>query len=72
MTHYTAHNPDHLGTRVFLDGVEVLDVVECDDAEGWILRVCRNENGCFQMNAAGNDIRRERLEGRVTVERPTG
>lgn len=70
MTHYTAYNPEHLGARVFLNGIEVRHVFECDDAEGWLVRACVDEKGRYQLSGDGRGVRQERREGLVTVELP--
>ncbi|WPY93159.1 hypothetical protein T8T21_08460 [Limimaricola variabilis] len=70
MTHYTANNSDHLGTRVFLDGVEVEDVYECDDAEGWLVRARRNSDGKLMADPLTCEALTDLLYGVVTVIPP--
>ena len=68
MPHYTASNPLHIGTTVFLDGIQIRDVTECDTDEGWVVKAKRNDEG--RLYAVGDDLAVEKLFGTVTVERP--
>tara|TARA_R110000744_G_scaffold375595_1_gene489166 strand:- start:835 stop:1248 length:414 start_codon:yes stop_codon:yes gene_type:complete len=63
---YSIANPKHFGTVVFLDGIEVFDVIECDTAEGWLVKYKYNPAG--DLAFIGNDILKEKLHGIVTVK----
>lgn len=70
--HLTLETVGHVGRRVriFLDGVEVREVVEAHTGEGWLIRVCRDAAGKFMLTGDPQDpdIATERLTGRVTAE----
>jgi hypothetical protein len=68
MTHYTSNNPAHIGTVVFLDGVEIQDVMECDTSDGWVLRMKLNDDG--KIYEIDGNLATEKLFGIVTVNEP--
>lgn len=66
---------DWCGLRVFDrdSGAEVLDVLEANAAEGWLIRLARDEAGEFYAVGQGGDAEAavERLEGRFEIRRPS-
>lgn len=79
MVKRSADNPRHVGCRVFIDGVEVMDVIECDTEAGTLTKYARNPDGSFKLDIGKSMIETETLTGVVTVEdrpgpdrRPTG
>lgn len=66
MAHYTADNPAHIGCTVFLDGVEMLRVTECDTTEGWLIRAKADDNG--NLTVIDGEVALETLHGTVTVK----
>ena len=67
MTHYTSDNQEHIGIHVFLDGREVLHVVECDTEAGWVKQWKRDSLG--DLVVADNKVQTEIIFGAVTVDR---
>jgi hypothetical protein len=65
---YTADNPAHMGTTVFIDGVEVYDCVEADTSEGYVVYAKRDKNRCFY--ADGNHFVLGCCFGVVTAKTP--
>ena len=45
MANYTSDNSAHIGTVVFLDGVEQLDCIEADTDNGYVVSAKRNDDG---------------------------
>lgn len=70
MAHYTVDNPAHWYARVFLDGLEVERVIECDTDQGWVRRYKEDEDGRLFLNADGTGAAEETLMGVVTVTLP--
>lgn len=68
MPHYTAKNPKHRRCRVFLGGVEMRDVIECDTDEGWLIKFQIGPDGKPVLSSNRAHILRERLTGSVRVE----
>lgn len=66
---YTIENTIKVGkpVAVYLDGVEVNNVIEADTEHGYIIRCKENERGFMYADSNG-DVAAERLTGRVTVE----
>ena len=66
MTHYTADNPDHIGTIVTLNGCEQRDVVEADTdgVRGYVVRALRDRNGDLFVDARGK-VQFEKVWGKV-------
>lgn len=62
---------DWHGVRVVdLDaGQEVTEVIECNAAEGWLVRAASDANGCFVLDGEGDEthIRYERVVGRFLI-----
>ena len=54
--------------RIFVDGVEMKEVVEHDCEAGTVLRNKLNDEGRAQLNDAGDEVLRETVRGNVTVE----
>jgi hypothetical protein len=53
-------------------GQEVLDVIEVNAAEGWLISYKRNSAGNFFLDPAKPDeIARQRVEGRFEIRRPS-
>jgi len=73
ITYAKAGGPPHPwhGLRVFdLDtGKEIADVEEVDAGAGWLIRAKRDADG--QLYLEGDEIARERLEGRFQIRPPT-
>lgn len=52
-------------------GQEVLDVIEVDAQEGWLISYRRNAEGRFYMDPANEgQAARQRVEGRFEIRRP--
>lgn len=68
MVHYTSDNPEHIGTVVFLDGVEIKDASECDTEKGWVVRATLDDDG--KMFCVGEHVAEEKVYGVVTVREP--
>jgi len=66
---YTPENTAHIDrpVRVYLDGVEIHDVHEADDVEGYVIVASRNADGNLYDDGYGN-IATERRTGTVVVE----
>lgn len=63
-----SRNPEHIGTRVWLNGVQQPHALEADDEAGYVIVASKDERGCLVRD--GNEIATKRLEGRVTLELP--
>jgi hypothetical protein len=63
--HYTAKNCARWKTRVTLDGVPQLDCLEAHTVEGWIICICRDEDGTILRY--GDEIMVETVSGTVAV-----
>ena len=55
----------HVG-RVYCDGIELVDVIECDDAEGFAIVVDRDAAG--RLIADGDEVRQRRLTGQIVFK----
>lgn len=60
------------GVRVLMDGVERSRVFEADEERRFIVIAKTNDAGRLVLNAARDDIERERLEGEVAIITPPG
>ena len=65
---YTTKNTIEIGRpkRVFVDGVEINNVIECNTEEGYAIFHPVDENG--DLCVYGGDIMTETIRGVVTVE----
>lgn len=65
---YTVENTSAVGRhkRVFVDGVELRNVIECDTSEGYATYHPTDENG--NLRICGDDLATETIHGVVTVE----
>lgn len=60
------------GVRVLLDGIERTRVIEADEEGRFIVVVKVNEAGRLVLNAARDEVEKERLEGDVVIVTPPG
>lgn len=65
---YTVENTSAAGRRkrVFVDGVELRSVIECDTEEGYAIFHPADENGYLRVY--GDEIMTETIRGVVNVE----
>ena len=65
---YTVENTSAIGKykRVFVDGVELNSVIECDTSEGYAIYHPVDENG--NLRICGDELATETIHGVVTVE----
>lgn len=65
---YTVENTSEIGNpkRVFVDGAEINNVIECDTEEGYAIFHPVDENGDLRVH--GDEIMTETIRGVVTVE----
>lgn len=65
---YTVENTSKINRpmAVYLDGVEVNNVIEADTTQGYVVRCKQNERGLLYADEHG-DVATERLTGRITV-----
>jgi hypothetical protein len=66
----TAYVPGryYMGTKIYLDGVEVRQVLTADDVAGYIKCAKLNENG--DLYVVGDEVATEELHGMVRIELP--
>ena len=66
---YTPENTVKAGkfATVYLDGVEVNNVIEADTEQGYVVRCLVNGKGYFYADER-DEVATERLEGKVVVE----
>jgi hypothetical protein len=60
------------GVRILLDGVERTRVVEADEEARYIVVLKVNEAGRLVLNAARDEVEKERLDGDVAIVTPPG
>lgn len=60
--------PAAIGARVFLDGVEVQDVVTADEELGEVIVLERNEAGEFFLDLELDEAKRATRNGVVRIE----
>lgn len=65
---YTVENTVEIGKpkRVFVDGVEINNVIECDTEEGYAIFYPVDENGSLRVQEG--EFMTETIHGVVTVE----
>lgn len=68
MPHYASNNQRHIGTRAFLDGVEVKDVTEANTDQGWFRRAVRGASGNFIVDRVRGEVVTKTVRGNVTVK----
>lgn len=68
MAHYTSAKQSHIGTRVFLDGVEVKDVTEANTDQGWFRRAVRGASGNFIVDRVRGEVVTKTVRGNVTAK----
>lgn len=59
------HNIVRVTAKVYLDGVEIRDVVTADEEEGMLVRYCRKDNGLLIVE--NGIVLRETLHGVVEL-----
>lgn len=66
---YTYENTAKIGKymRVFLDGVELRNCMECDTDKGYAI-ICAVDEGSRMVVGPDGEPATERLEGTITVE----
>jgi hypothetical protein len=67
---YNASNGDR--GRVWLDGIERNDVLECSEEGRYIIKYIRDESGQIKLNASRDAAETETLVGDVFFERAAG
>lgn len=58
------------GTKAFLDGAEILDVIKADPEKGLVTHFKRDEGGGFIVVDGTDELLQETLRGRVRIEFP--
>lgn len=53
---------------VSVDGVVIEDVVTCDDQDGFVERLLRNEKGKFYLDSSGDCAAKEIMRGEVQID----
>lgn len=54
--------------RVFIDGVEHMDVICCHTRKGWASVYCRGASGKLLVDYSRGEVVKKSIKGRVEVE----